>query len=267
MSDTESKPSKQESPTKKDVSVSESTPKQTNDIEISNMSSSIAHNTYAQLICREEQKNKKAIPYSNQEMKDIGQLRKCKKGETTFDNPPPEPNNRKKIFPAQKDLVKKNLDGSKGDDLQKDKYLYGKKRFDHLGVMEDFTKSVKQEEQFKCDKNKVYSSTMSKKVNDCYKVNPIEILDKKKTNEMNDNARKKVEKRTKAFCGYMGSKRTEHLFKNYQSKPAFVDKVTNNPSNMLKKSIMENRKAQPFYPKYKFQHYIVDNKNKVDFVK
>ena len=263
MSETETK---QETSPKKEASVSESNPTTNNNIDITNMSSASAHNTYAQLICREDPKNKKTNPYSNQEMKDFSQLRRCKKGETTYDNPPPEPNSRKKIFPAQKDLVKKNLDGSKGEDLQKDKYLYGKKRFDYLGVMDDFTKHVKDEENFKCEKNKNKSSTMIKRVNDCYKVNPIEILDKKKTNEMNSEARKKVANRTKAFNGYMGSKKTQNLFKNYQSKPVFVDKVTNNPSNILKKSIMENRKTQPFYAKYKFQHYVVDNKNKVAFI-
>lgn len=263
MSDTESK----QDTTKNDVSVAETNVKENKNTEITNMNSSNAHNTYAQLICREDPKNKKGILYSNQEMKDFSQLRRARKGETTYDNPPPEHSTRKKIFPTQKDLVKKNLDGSKGEDLQKDKYLYGKKRFDHLGVMDDYTKSEKPEDTFKCEMNKHQSKTFLKRVNDNYKVNPIEILDKNKTNEMNSNARKKVANRTKAFCGYMGSKRTEHLFKNYQSKPVFVDKVTNNPSNMLKKSIMENRKSQPFYAKYKFQHYIVDNKNKVSFVK
>ena len=109
--------------------------------------------------------------------------------------------------------------------------------------------------------------TFTKRVNDCYKVNPIEILDKKTTKEMNNNARKKVAKKTEAFCDYMGSKKTQHALKNYQSKPTYVDKVTNNPAGTIKKSIMENRKTQPFYQKYKFQHYIVDNKNHVSFVK
>ena len=263
MSETESK-QEQESTTKNDAS--ESNVKSTDENDFANMSSANTHNIYAQLICREDKKNKKA-PFSNQEMKDFSELRRYRKGETTFDNPPSEPSHRKKNFGEPKDLVKKNLDGSKGEDLQKDKYLYGKKRFDHLRIMEDYTKNAKPEEKFKCEKYKNFSSTFSKRVNDNYKVNPIEILDKKKTNEMNSNARKKVANRTKAFCDYMGSKRTQHLFKAYQSKPVFVDKVTNNPSNTLKKSIMENRKTQPFYAKYKFQHYIVDNKNHVTFVK
>ena len=262
MSDTESK---QESTTKNDIS--ESNPKSTNDNEIINMNSTTAHNTYAQLICREDNKNKKLAPFSNQEMKDFSELRRYRKGETTYDNPPVEPNSRKKNFGAAKDLVKNNLDGSKGEDLQKNKYLYGKKRFDHLHIMDDFSKKAKPEEKFKCEKYKTQTSTFNRRVNDCYKVNPMEILDKKKTNEMNNNARKRVAKRTQAFSDYMGSKKTQHLLKNYQSKPVFVDKVTNNPSNTLKKSIMENRKTQPFYAKYKFQHYIVDNKNHVTFVK
>ena len=263
MTDKESKQSKEESP-KKEVSASESNQKNTTDMEIANMNSSYAHNTYAQLICREDNKNKKSNALPIQEMKDISELRRYRKGETTYDNPPPEPITRKKLFAIPKDLVKKNLDGSKGEDLQKGKFLYGKKRFDHLGVMDDFSKNAKPEEKFRCEANKSSSNTFAKRVNDCYKVNPMEILDKKKTNEMNSNARKKVANRTKAFCDYMGSKKTQNLFKNYQSKPVFVDKVTNNPPNMLKKSIMENRKSQPFYAKYKFKHYIV-NGNRATF--
>ena len=159
--------------------------------------------------------------------------------------------------------MKKNLDGSKGEDLQKGKYLYGKKRFDNLGVMDDFSKKEKPEEKYKSCTN----ISFKKRVNDCYKVNPMEIIDRMKTNEMNNNERKKVAEKTKAFCDYMGSKKTQLALKNYQNKPNFVDKITNNPSNTIKKSIMENRKTQPFYQKYKFQHYIVDNKNHVSFVK
>ena len=160
-------------------------------------------------------------------------------------------------------------------------------------------------------------SSKIKKLNDQYKVNPIEILDKDKTKNYTSKELKHREKftnpiqkdmgtdkkleesnkkgilknrldmtnkqkfnntnkslgvfekynKTKAFSDYMGSKRTEHIFKSYQTAPVFVDKITNNPSNILKKSIMENRKTQPFYAKYKFQHYIVDNKNQVSFVK
>ena len=60
MSDTESK---QEASAKNEVSVSESNQKSNNDNEITNMNSSNAHNTYAQLICREDDKNKKKAAY------------------------------------------------------------------------------------------------------------------------------------------------------------------------------------------------------------
>jgi hypothetical protein len=49
------------------------------------MNSSNAHNTYAQLICREDDKNKKKAPYSNKEMKDFSELRRYRKGETTYE--------------------------------------------------------------------------------------------------------------------------------------------------------------------------------------
>ena len=149
------------------------------------------------------------------------------------------------------------MDGSVGDDLQKDKYKYGKRRFDSLKVMDDFSKNVKPEKTFKCENVKKQSNARIKKLNDNYKVNPMQILDKETTKEMNNNNRKKMALRTKAFNDYMGSKRTEHLFKSYQQTPVFVDKITNNPSNILKKSIMENRKNQPIRSIYKFKHYII----------
>ena len=108
MTDKESKQSKEESP-KKEVSASESNQKNTTDMEISNMNSSYAHNTYAQLICREDNKNKKSNALPIQEMKDISELRRYRKGETTYDNPPPEPITRKKLFAIPKDLVKKKF--------------------------------------------------------------------------------------------------------------------------------------------------------------
>ena len=125
--------------------------------------------------------------------------------------------------------------------------------------MNDFSKSKKPENTFRCEKNKIQSNARKRKLNDYYNVNPIEVLDKETIKEMNDSNRKKVAQRTKAFNDYMGSKKTEHLFKAYQTTPAFVDKITNNPENILKKSIMENRKTQPMYSRYKFKHYFVSN--------
>ena len=138
--------------------------------------------------------------------------------------------------------------------------MYGKKRFDYLKVMDDYSKNIKKENTFKCEANKTQTSARIRKLKDQYKVNPIEILDKESTQEMNNTNRKKVSNKTKAFSDYMGSKRTEHLFKSYQTTPVFVDKITNNPSNILKKSIMENRKTQPMFSRYKFRHYLVGKK-------
>ena len=92
---------------KKKSSVSEWNSKPTNDNEITNMNSSIVHNTYAQLICREDKKSKHSANIANNELKDFSQLRRYRKGETTYDNPPTEPNFRKKNFDVPKDLVKK----------------------------------------------------------------------------------------------------------------------------------------------------------------
>ena len=257
MSDTPSKQSNKESSIKN--SPSQSTTKQSQANDLYYMNAETAHNTYANLICREDKTNKKNTSLYNQELKDVALLKPSKKGLTTFESEQKEEKLGKKNFGIQKDLVKKNLDGSIGDDLQKGKYKFGKRRFDNLGVMNDFTKSKKPENTFRCEKNKIQSNARKRKLNDYYNVNPIEVLDKETIKEMNDSNRKKVAQRTKAFNDYMGSKKTEHLFKAYQTTPAFVDKITNNPENILKKSIMENRKTQPMYSRYKFKHYFVSN--------
>lgn len=261
MSDTESKQSVPESSIKNSSSHRDSTSKQSPDTEIYYINADSAHNTYANLICREDNANKKPPSLYNQELKDISKLKPSKKGLTTFELEQKLENSGKKNFGIPKDLVKNNLDGSIGDDLQKNKYKYGKRRFDSLGVMNDFTKTKKPENTFNCEKNKIQSKARIRKLKDQYKVNPIEILDKETTKEMNESTKKKLAERTKAFNDYMGSKKTEQLFKSYQQKPVFVDKITNNPANILKKSIMENRKTQPMYSRYKFKHYLVGNKD------
>ena len=266
MSDKESKQSNIETPAKDAQSHRDSISKISPISDIQYLNADVAHNTYAKLICREDEKShKRSMTFLNQELKDISQLKPSKKGLTTYELEQKKANLGKKNFGVQKDLVKKNLDGSIGDDLQKNKYKYGKRRFDYLKIMDDYSKHIKKENTFKCETSKNQTSARIKKLNDQYKVNPIEILDKDKTKEMNDTNRKKVINKTKAFSDYMGSKRTEHLFKSYQTAPVFVDKITNNPSNILKKSIMENRKTQPMFSRYKFRHYLV-GKNKAQYV-
>lgn len=257
MSETESKQSNQESSVKNHESKRDSISKKSQNNDLIYMNSSKAHDTYAHLICREDGEHKKSLTFFNQELKDFSKLKPSKKGLTTIELEQKKEISGKKYFGEQKDLVQKNMDGSVGDDLQKDKYKFGKKRFDSLKVMDDFTKSAKPEKTFKCENCKTQSNARIRKLNDYYKVNPIQILDRKTTKEMNDNNRKKLAVRTQAFNDYMGSKKTEHLFKSYQPTPVFVDKITNNPSNILKKSIMENRKNQPINSRYKFQHYLV----------
>ena len=210
MSDNESKQSKQEPSVKNSPSQShqESESKISQKSDLYYMNADTAHNTYANLICREDKSHKKSSSIYNQELKDISQLKPSKKGLTTFELEQKKENSGKKNFGIQKDLVKKNLDGSIGDDLQKNKYKFGKRRFDNLGVMNDFSKNSKPENTFKCEKNKIQSNARKRKLNDYYKVNPIEILDKETTKEMNNSNRKKVAQRTKAFNDFMGSKNT-----------------------------------------------------------
>ena len=57
---------------------------------------------------------------------------------------------------------------------------------------------------------------------------------------MNNSNQKKMALRIIIFNDYMGRK-TEHLFKTNKTTPAFIDKITNTPANILKKSIIKNK--------------------------
>ena len=230
------------------------------------MNAEIAHNTYANLICREDKEHKKSMSFMSQELKDISRLRPNKQSQTTFDLEPKKLNQGKKIIKVQKNFIKKNFDISEDNTVPKNKKKFIQKKFDNLYTMTDYNynKNYKTENKFQNEKNKNKKQTLARqrKLTDQYEVNPIEILDKKKIEEMNNSNRKKLALRTKAFNDYMGSKRTQHLFKTYKTSPVFIDKITNTPANILNKSIRENRKTQPMYLRYKFKHYLVP-KNKI----
>ena len=230
------------------------------------MNAEIAHNTYANLICREDKEHKKSMSFMSQELKDISRLRPNKQSQTTFDLEPKQINQGKKIIKVQKNFIKKNFDISEDNTVPKNKKKFIQKKFDNLYTMTDYNynKNYKTENKFQNEKNKNKKQTLARqrKLTDQYEVNPIEILDIKKIEEMNNSNRKKLALRTKAYNDYMGSKRTQHLFKTYKTSPVFIDKITNTPANILNKSIRENRKTQPMYLRYKFKHYLVP-KNKI----
>lgn len=226
---------------------------------------SLANETYAQLISREDKSKKKGSYFMSHPLKDISKLRKYRKGEMTLDKDMEEfPRPGKKIIKVE-DNVKKNMDGSKGDDVQKGKYCYGKKRFDHLDVMADYNKKIKPEERFKKDKN---NKNMERRIKDCYMNNPIEILNKTQTEEMNKVNRTKMLRSVRAVEDYMGSKKTQHALRSFNtSSNLFVDKITNNPPEAIKKSIMENRRNnKPYFGRLKFNHYVVNGKNQVGYL-
>ena len=86
MSDAESKQSNVETPAKNIESHRNSISKNNQNSDIQYLNADIAHNTYAKLICREDEKsNKKSLTFLNQEFKDISQLKPSKKGLTTFE--------------------------------------------------------------------------------------------------------------------------------------------------------------------------------------
>ena len=186
------------------------------------MNAEIAHNTYANLICREDKEHKKSMSFMSQELKDISRLRPNKQSQTTFDLEPKQINQGKKIIKVQKNFIKKNFDISEDNTVPKNKKKFIQKKFDNLYTMTDYNYNknynYKTEKNFQNEKNKKQTLARQRKLTDQYEVNPIEILDKKKIEEMNNSNRKKLALRTKAFNDYMGSKRTQKINVIYESR-------------------------------------------------
>ena len=231
------------------------------------MSESVANKTYAELISRDGAKNKKSNVFENPDINDMKGFKKVDKTKTTFDNPIGKEELGKRKFKNKEDNITL-FDSSDGKN-PKAEYKKnigiegGKKRFDYLENNVDYTQKYKKEEKFGVINNK--NECKKKRINDCFKRNPIEILDKDQTAKMNEEKKYSVRNRTKAYIGYMGSKNTQRLFNDAKDKAVYVDKITNEPENKLKMSIMENRKNQK-YARKNFGKYLVGNKNQVSFI-
>ena len=230
------------------------------------ISENVANKTYADLISREGAKSKKGNVFENPDINDIKGFKKVDKSKTTFDNPIGKEELGKKKFTKADNLTL--FDSSDGKNT-KEEYKKnigiegGKRRFDYLENNVDYTQKYKNEEKFGILNSK--NECKKKRIHDCFKTNPIEVLSKEQTKKMNEEKKFNVRNRTKAYNGYMGSKNTQKIFNEPKDKAFYVDKITNEPENKLKKSIMENRKNQS-YTRKAFGKYLVGNKNQVSFI-
>ena len=97
------------------------------------------------------------------------------------------------------------------------------------------------------------NTALAKRVHDCFGTNPIEILNKKQTEEMNEKQRKKVENKTRAVSDYLGSQKFGHTINVYNFKRSdYVDKVVNFDEKRLKMSVLERRRSEAVFTRKVF---------------
>lgn len=230
------------------------------------MSQSVANKTYAELISRESAKNKTNNVFSNPDINELKGFKKIDKTKTTFDNPIGKEELGKKKFKTKTNTTTfdKSEIKNPNDEYKKNIGIEGgKKRFDHLENNVDYTQKYKNEKII--GKNNSKNECKNRRIHDCFGTNPMQILSKEQTEKMNEDKKFNVRNRTKAYNGYMGSQNTKKLFTGAKDRSYYVDKITNEPENKLKKSIMENRKNENFTRKT-FGKYLVGNKNQVSFI-
>ena len=98
-----------------------------------------------------------------------------------------------------------------------------------------------------------------KKIQDNYFVNPMEILNKEQTKEMNNSFINKIKNKSKAVGDYMSSYNLKKTFGSFNNRNDPVDKITNNNNSTLRNAINENKK-QPYFGRRRFNQYIVEGK-------
>jgi len=103
------------------------------------------------------------------------------------------------------------------------------------------------------------SNAFQRKIKDNYYVNPMEILNKEQTKEMNNSFINKIKNKSKAVGDYMGSNNLRKTFGSYNNRNEPLDKITNNNSSTLTNAIKDNQK-QPYFGRRRFNQYIVEGK-------
>ena len=98
-----------------------------------------------------------------------------------------------------------------------------------------------------------------KKIHDNYFVNPIEILNKEQTDQLNNSFTNRVKNKSKAVNDYMSSNNLRKTFGSFYNRNDPVDKITNNNNSTLTNAIQENKK-QPYFGRRRFNQFIVGGK-------
>ena len=117
--------------------------------------------------------------------------------------------------------------------------------------------------------NLAKNKNLSRRIRENYGSNPIHILDREQTNQMNQQNMMKNKRHTEAVSNYLDSSKIKKTFrdiKKNQSENSYKNdgKINNIPASMLKAAI-EQKKSEPNFAKKGASKYIVGG-NKLSYI-
>ena len=118
--------------------------------------------------------------------------------------------------------------------------------------------NTKFSDDFKVDLSK--NTNMSRRVKDLYGTNPIHMLNKEQTQQMNKQNESKFENRKEAINKYLSSNGVKKTFRDLKKVPMAneVDKITNVPVAAIKKAHEDKKDSQPNYTRKGFKKYYME---------
>lgn len=106
------------------------------------------------------------------------------------------------------------------------------------------------------------NKNLSRRIRENYGSNPIQILDKEQTNQMNHQNMMKNRRHTEAVSNYLDSSKIKKTFRDIKKTDSGYKndgKINNIPASMLKAAI-ERKKSEPNFAKKGASKYIVGGK-------
>lgn len=105
------------------------------------------------------------------------------------------------------------------------------------------------------------NKNLSRRIRENYGSNPIQILDKEQTSQMNHQNMMKNRRHTEAVSNYLDSSKIKKTFRDIKNESGYKNegKINNTPASMLKAAI-ERKKSEPNFAKKGASKYIVGGK-------
>ena len=194
-----------------------------------------------------------------------------------FSQLPPKKGIESHIFdtngPAERIVPGKKIRPIKDNIMFNDDYVetnpnikYQKRRTNNSDIIQTEPSFNKKNTKFsdELNVNLAKNKNLSRRIRENYGSNPIQILDKEQTNQMNQQNMMKNRRHTEAVSNYLDSSKIKKTFrdiKKNQSENSYKNdgKINNIPASMLKAAI-EQKKSEPNFAKKGASKYIVGGK-------